>query len=406
MTILHTYATYVSTQREGITRNIDGLVGALARRGAAVRMDSPRMRLQALNKRSAHIRGGWDARRRIAVARDDGTAELVHYHASVAAMGAWSRLRRQTRRARLPLLVHLWNALYRPHPSHAWAPLADRLIHRIANGPIPASIGLAGADSIIVSSRFQARQLQAIGLPQSVHVIPNGIDLDAYRPPTAEERTEARQALGLNGDPVLAYYGHLSSWKGVDVLLDALPTVLARVPRAKVLIAHTTYGNSKRALADLLDARGIRDRVHVLGAVHVPTFLHAVDVLAIPSVSAVGTACHPNVLLEGLSAGRTVVASAVGGNGEALRHGATGLLVPPGDPAAWADALVVALGDDDLRRRMGAAARRDAEERFDWDLAASRVIDVYRRLGAGRHDLRAAPAPTPATPSPLGVQPA
>jgi glycosyltransferase involved in cell wall biosynthesis len=84
------------------------------------------------------------------------------------------------------------------------------------------------------------------------------------------------------------------------------------------------------------------------------------------------------VARQALAHGRPVVASRVGGLAEAVRDGETGLLVPPRDPAALRAALERLLGDAELRGRLGAAARADAEERFSADRAAEATIAAYR----------------------------
>jgi glycosyltransferase involved in cell wall biosynthesis len=79
---------------------------------------------------------------------------------------------------------------------------------------------------------------------------------------------------------------------------------------------------------------------------------------------------------------RTVVATAVGGLLDLVVDGETGLLVPPRDPAALRAALEQALGDADLRRRLGAAARERIRHRFSWDAVLDATIELYREAAA------------------------
>jgi len=88
------------------------------------------------------------------------------------------------------------------------------------------------------------------------------------------------------------------------------------------------------------------------------------------------------VCAEAMAHGRTVVASAVGGLLDLVVDGETGLLVPPRDPAALRAALERALGDADLRRRLGAAARERIRQRFSWDAVLDATIDLYREAAA------------------------
>jgi glycosyltransferase involved in cell wall biosynthesis len=88
------------------------------------------------------------------------------------------------------------------------------------------------------------------------------------------------------------------------------------------------------------------------------------------------------VCAEAMAHARTVVASAVGGLLDLVVDGETGLLVPPRDPAALRSALERALGDPDLRRRLGAAARERIRERFSWDAVLDATIELYREAAA------------------------
>jgi glycosyltransferase involved in cell wall biosynthesis len=378
----HVYATYVSTRREGITNNIEGLCESLRRRRIDVRLDAPRVRLRDLNRRSTHIVKGWESSRLLGSAFDDPGVEVVHHHVSIAAMGVWGRLAKMRRaRVRKPLIAHVWNAVYRPQDTFGTPPRSELTYHRVFNNPRMAARGLKGADAIVVSSRFQEAQLGEADVKAPIHVIPNGVDTRAFKPATAQERDAARLELGLDGDLTMLYFGHLSPWKGVDHFVDALPMVFQQTPRAQAVIAHTSYGNGEPRLRQRLARLGIEDRVLVRGPSHVPTLLAAADLAVVPAMAAVGSACHPNVLLELLAAGIPVVASRVGSIPEAVVDGVTGYLTRPGDPEDIAAHLNL-LGDDDaLRRRAGASARREVVESFDWDVVAERVNALYQRLG-------------------------
>ena len=89
-------------------------------------------------------------------------------------------------------------------------------------------------------------------------------------------------------------------------------------------------------------------------------------------------------ILEAMAAGLPVVATDVGGNGEVVRHGETGLLVPPQDPVALAGTVDALLADPDRRRAYGAAGRRDVAARFSWPAVVERVLAAYEDALAGR----------------------
>ena len=85
------------------------------------------------------------------------------------------------------------------------------------------------------------------------------------------------------------------------------------------------------------------------------------------------------VAREAMAHGRAVVATAVGGLRDAIEDGVDGLLVPPRDVAALRAAIERLLGDDELRTRLGEAARAKAEREWSWDAATDALLDVYRR---------------------------
>jgi glycosyltransferase involved in cell wall biosynthesis len=127
---------------------------------------------------------------------------------------------------------------------------------------------------------------------------------------------------------------------------------------------------------------GVAERIHVTGFIahdRVPGVLASADLLVLPSVyEELGT-----VLVEALHAGLPVIASRVGGIPEVVVDNETGLLVPPGDPAALARAIDTVLGDHELARRLAANSRRRAP-RYHLERVAGQVADLYAQLIAER----------------------
>lgn len=387
----HVYATYVPGGHEGISRNVEALTRALARHGVEARLDAPAVHLEEMNARRVYLTGGWAAQEAVRRALADPSVDVVHYHTNIPSMALFARLARARLRggaARKPLVVHPWNAFYRGGEAHGAAPLREVAFHTLFNNPGAALAGLRGADAVVVSSRFQQRQFREAGCAAPVHVIANGVDAEALHPASPEERALARAGLGLQEGPVLLYYGHLSTWKGVDHLLEALPRVLRDAPELQVLLSHTSYGRGEAWLAGRLAALRLAGRVRVQGPADVPTLLAAADLAALPYTAAVGTACYPNVLLECLAAGVPVVATRAGAVPEAVVHGHTALLARPADPADLAEQVARLAGDAALRARLAKAGRREAVARFDWDKAARSHAELYRALVL-------APAPPP-----------
>jgi glycosyltransferase involved in cell wall biosynthesis len=174
-----------------------------------------------------------------------------------------------------------------------------------------------------------------------------------------------------HGTTIGAVAPRLDPAKGVDVLLRAL------APLSDASLVVVGSGPDERLLRELPRSLGLDDRVHWVGWSDAPrSYIAAVDVLAVPSRDE----ALPLVILEAMLAGRPVVASAVGSVDEAVIDGLTGLLVPPDDPTALADALGALVADAELRDRMGACGRQRAVEQFSVEAMARSYEALYDRL--------------------------
>ncbi|MDH7486909.1 MAG: glycosyltransferase family 4 protein [Anaerolineae bacterium] len=238
------------------------------------------------------------------------------------------------------------------------------------------------ADALIVHTGQSRRELLAqFPLdPARVAVIPHG----HYLPYTGEAllaRQEARARLGLDPEPpVLLFFGQIKQVKGLDTLLRALPAVLAVHPQALLLIAGQVWKDDWSRYQALIDelalAAHVRARIAYIPDEEVAAYYRAADVVVLPY----RRIYQSGVLLMAWSYARPVVASSVGGLAEEIRHGQTGLLVPPDDPAALAGALNELLADRSQAEAMGAAGRRLVEQKFAWDRIAARTAELYRTL--------------------------
>jgi glycosyltransferase involved in cell wall biosynthesis len=215
---------------------------------------------------------------------------------------------------------------------------------------------------------------RGIGRRPQYAVVPSGVPTAALRS-AAPSRGEARARLGLpSGAYVVAGVGRFVPIKGFDLLVAALLDVVARVPRAHVLLIGD--GGERGALEAQARALGVADRLHITGTVtDVIGLLAAADVLAAPSRNeGMG-----RVLVEAMALGLPVVGARVGGIPDVIVDGECGLLVPPDDPAALAGALVE-LGRDAARRaKLGAAARPRAEA-FSTTVSTAAMRGIYDGL--------------------------
>jgi len=237
-------------------------------------------------------------------------------------------------------------------------------------------------DTIVtLTQREVAEHLQrGIGRPAQFAVVPSGVPTRAVRE-AAPPRAEARARLGLPPDAyVIAGVGRLVPVKGFDLLVTALAEVATRVPSTHVVLIGS--GAEHGALQARAAALGVADRLHITGSVtDVADRLAGADVLAAPSRNeGMG-----RVLVEAMALGLPVVGTRVGGIAEVIDD-ECGVLVPPDDAGALAEALVE-LGLHVARRATLGAAARPRAEAFSTTVAATAMRAVYdglvrtRRLG-------------------------
>jgi glycosyltransferase involved in cell wall biosynthesis len=189
-------------------------------------------------------------------------------------------------------------------------------------------------------------------------------------PSSDADGVAARRRHGLAGQVVL-YVGKLSPGKGVGDLLAAAERVHRTRPDALfVLVGEGQVGVPARAWVRHLGALPNAD---------VLALYAGADVVVVPSVIPEALS---RVILEAMTAGRAVVATAVGGTPELVEDENTGLLVPRRDPPALAAAIERLLGDPALTARLGAAARRRVETRFSAEASLERLVALYAAVRA------------------------
>ncbi len=259
---------------------------------------------------------------------------------------------------------------------------------------------LRSADAVIAVSEHDRRQIGELFdvAPERLHVVPNGIDVEVYRPTRDPEALRRR---GIDPDrPYVFCLGRITRQKGMEHFLRAAADL---DPGAQVVLCASSPDTPEigaeveRLVASL---RRRRD-----GVVWIREVVPRSEAIALYSGAAVF--CCPSIYepfgiinLEAMACRTPVVGSAVGGIREVVVPEQTGLLVPfapaaaddarPADPAGFARDLAAAmnrlLGDGELRRRFGEAGRRRVTERYGWPAVAARVAEIYRRVAAGRRE--------------------
>jgi teichuronic acid biosynthesis glycosyltransferase TuaC len=226
---------------------------------------------------------------------------------------------------------------------------------------------LPRAARVIAVSRPLADEVAALGVPRErIAVVYNGVDAALFH---SRDRAAARRTLGLPPErPVLLYVGHLKETKGVLDLVAGFAELAAGDP-APILVMVGDGPDAERCRSA---TAGLGDRVRLVGArplPEIPEWMAACDALVLPSW-AEGT---PNCVLEALSCGRRVVATAVGGTPDLLDDERLGELVPARDPAALAAAMARAAHATYDPAEIAAAGARGS-----WDDSAAAIHQVLR----------------------------
>ena len=228
------------------------------------------------------------------------------------------------------------------------------------------------ASVLIAVSAEVAAWLERRGVVRGrVHVIPNGVDADRFRP-------DVRPAApGMPGSFTVGFVGSMKPWHGLDVLVEAFARLHERAPDARLLLVGD--GPARAGVCANLSARGLAGVVHCTEAVaplEVPGLLTSVDAAVAPYALASGFYFSPLKVYEYMAAGRAVVASRVGQLETVIRHDVNGLLCPPGDAAALAAALERLRCEPPVRARLGRAARATVLGNHTWDAVAARVLEL------------------------------
>ncbi|MDO9407230.1 glycosyltransferase family 4 protein [Patulibacter sp.] len=389
-----------ATPRLRIATMVDYVVGGGAERAAVeiacrlaerhdVTMISSRLRPDQLGEDT--FRGT------VAQLADAGVTLWPLGRTSAKAVWEWRPLIRRLRAGRFDVLhTHLSG-------SNAWGPLLKGLggvgafvAHE--QTPFPHVGGFRGfresrseafvnpwvvgplADRILVPSRWSLESLVDLqGVPrEKMRVVPNAAPETMDRP--SDDRRGVRASMGVADDElVIVIAAMLRPEKGHEIAVDALARVLPRYPKAVLALAGEGELHAREGVRPALEAQaralGIEHAVRFLGRRH-----DVMDVLGASDVALLSSHNEnlPLAVLEYMESGTPIVTTDAGGNRELVDDGVHGLVVPRGDAAAMADALLRTLDDPDAARTRATAAQERRRREFTWDVVSRQVEDVYR----------------------------
>lgn len=222
---------------------------------------------------------------------------------------------------------------------------------------------------VVVSSVLGSKILNRF--KDKLYYIPPGVDMTKF------------SASKVPHSGPIVYVGrieHSSSWKGINVLIDAMKIVCRKNSNAKLILVGS--GDAVSHYCDVVASLGLQDRISFVGQktgselVHM---YHAASMIVLPSVS--NAESFGMTLIEAMASGRPVVGSRIGGIPEVIDHQINGLLVPPNNPTALADAISSLFSNPELMDQYGNAGSEKAKQ-FSWDIQINRYKNLFDIISA------------------------
>ncbi|MEM2099081.1 MAG: glycosyltransferase family 4 protein [Candidatus Bathyarchaeia archaeon] len=233
------------------------------------------------------------------------------------------------------------------------------------------------ATAIVTVSRYSFEKIQeyyGVG-SDKLHIVPNGVDTDKFKP--AENTAELKRRFGLDNAQVVLFVGSLIPRKGLFFLVEAAKKVISQGINVKFVIVGD--GPMKSQLLASISKWNLSGNFKFLGSISEDVLVAVygcADVFVLPSIQE----GQGIVLLEAQASGVPVVAFDVGGVKDVVRNGSTGFLVDCCDSSKLADALLRLLSDKPLRERLGMQGRKFVMENYTWDLCAQKMLDIYNKV--------------------------
>jgi glycosyltransferase involved in cell wall biosynthesis len=234
------------------------------------------------------------------------------------------------------------------------------------------------ADSVSVSSQALRELAIKRGADKNrIVMAPVGADLDLF---TAGRYSRGiREKHGINGELLVLYHGQLHSCQYVNLFLQAIKIISGTTMASRLKFMVLGDGSQRATLQKSSQSLGVGGRVIFTGFVphaDIPQYVAAADICVAPFEDNEVTRCKsPLKIAEYLASGKAIIASDVGEAGNMVQG--VGLLVPPGDSEGLARGILELAGNDALRKTMELAARRRAEEKYNWRFSAENLEKAY-----------------------------
>ena len=291
----------------------------------------------------------------LAVARHAADCDIIHANWTLSAAAAWASA-----------WLHRRKWVVTVQGSDIFQAPKIGLVRQITRA------ALRRTTRVIALSRSLAAATAALDVPaEHITVVPNGVNLANF--PHQPESTR---------EPVILYVGSLIARKAPNVLIDAMPEILARCPQHRLVLIGE--GEERTALEAQIARLGLAEQVRLIGTQtqqQVGEWMRQAQVFVLPSYEE----GQGVVLVEALASGTPCVGSTAGGIPDVVTED-VGRVVAPGDTGALAKAILDVIGNPTRWQELSVGARRRAETTYDWDLIARQLMKIYQSVGPGQHD--------------------
>ena len=295
--------------------------------------------------------------------------DIVHAHANYPPADLAALI--YAKRNKIPLIVTLHGL-----PDESYGGFIQRMLKYFYSKYLLRRL-LDNAEIVIIPSSSLVNEPELSNIRDKMVVIPHGINLADYEISYTSE--ECRKILGLPLDrKILLYLGALEPYKGVDLLIKSLPKIARDIEDVKLIIAGT--GKMNDELKNLANKLKVERYIQFVGFVKEslkPFYYKSAEIFVLPSISRLE--CFGIVNLEAMACSTPVIASRITGIPEIVENGKNGLLVPPGDSEALANAIIYLLENEEARKKMGKSGRKKVED-YSWEKIAEQTEKIYEKV--------------------------
>lgn len=286
-------------------------------------------------------------------------ADVIHAHNIFFLLSLLTALSRP--KAPLVTTMHVGSLEHLPGVLGSFGRMYERSVGRYI---------LHRSDAVTAVSASVARHAADLHTTSPVHLIPNSVDVQRFRPPAGTGPDDADRQSVL-------FLGRFSRNKGPQDLIAAIPQVLSVVPGAS--FEFVGEGPLRESMAKQMAELGLNGNARIRGKVpDVVPVLQGASVVTRPSL----TEGMPLAVMEAMACGKPVVATRVGGTADLIRDGETGILFDPGDIDALADGLIRILQNRSHAASMGRRAREWTERQLTWERLSRQYEQVYEEVAA------------------------